>query len=619
MNAGPPDLLITDVMMPELDGFGLLRAIRVRPELHDIPVIMLSARAGEEATIEGLEAGADDYLTKPFSSRELLARVSANIKMARVRREAAEAIRASEQKLKNLNATLERRVTEVLAERRILADIVEGTDAFVQVVDPDFRWLAINKAAVAEFESIFGVRPAVGDSMLELLRHLPDEREAVRKVWARALGGEEFTELGTFGDPGRARRHYEMKYNTLRDERGRRIGAYQFVYDVTSRVREQERLAQAEEQLRHSHKMDAMGQLTGGVAHDFNNLLTPIVGALDALQRKGVGSEREQRLIAGAAQSADRAKTLVQRLLAFARRQPLQAVAVDIASLVKGMADLIASTSGPQIKVSIEVAEKLHSAKADANQIEMALLNLAVNARDAMPNGGTLRISADEEAVESGHRSGLPPGRFLRLSVADTGVGMDESVLARAVDPFFSTKGIGKGTGLGLSMVHGLASQLGGALHIRSRLGVGTNVELWLPLSQEPAQRERQHDAPEPSKGGPGTALLVDDEDLVRASTADMLVDLGYAVVEAGSAEEALALIRNGVRPELLVTDHLMTGMNGTDLARIVRSEASDVRVLLVSGYADDEGVAPDLPRLTKPFRRDELAATLASLAAPID
>ncbi len=405
-----------------------------------------------------------------------------------------------------------------------------------------------------------------------------------------------------------------MKYNSLRDDQGRRIGAYQFVYDVTERVHEQERFAQAQEQLRHAQKMDAMGQLTGGVAHDFNNLLTPIVGALDALHRKGVGGEREQRLIAGAAQSADRAKTLVQRLLAFARRQPLQATAVDIPSLVKGMADLISSTSGPQIKVSLE--RNLPPAKADANQLEMALLNLAVNARDAMPNGGTLRISADEEPVRPGHRSGLPTARYLRLSVADTGVGMDEAVLARAVDPFFSTKGVGKGTGLGLSMVHGLALQLGGALKIQSRLGVGTNVELWLPLSREPAQRDQEPDAAEPLNRGAGTALLVDDEDLVRASTADMLADLGYAVVEAGSAEEALALIRNGVRPELLVTDHLMTGMNGTDLARIVRSEAAGVQVLLVSGYAEAEGVAPDLPRLTKPFRRDELAATLASLTA---
>jgi CheY-like chemotaxis protein len=199
------------------------------------------------------------------------------------------------------------------------------------------------------------------------------------------------------------------------------------------------------------------------------------------------------------------------------------------------------------------------------------------------------------------------------LSVADTGSGMDEATLARAVEPFFSTKGVGKGTGLGLSMVHGLASQLGGALTIQSRRGVGTNIELWLPLNSGPVSSDATRKEPA-TKSGTGTALLVDDEDLVRASTADMLTDLGYSVVEAPSAEEALRLIRNGVRPDLLVTDHLMPGMNGTDLARIVRSERPGLQVLLVSGYADAEDIAPDMPRLTKPFRSDELADRLAGI-----
>lgn len=609
-----PDLVITDVMMPELDGFGLLRAIRAQDSLRELPVIMLSARAGEEATIEGLEAGADDYLTKPFSARELLARVAANIKLSRLRREAAETIRQSEQRLREVNATLERRFAEALAERKLLADIVEGTDALVQVVDLGFRWLAINKASANEFERIFGVRPMVGDSMLDLLSHLPAEREAVRKVWARALGGEEFTEIGEFGDPGRDRRHYEMKYNSLRDAEGRLIGAYQFVYDVTSRILEQARLAQAEEQLRQAQKVEAMGQLTGGVAHDFNNLLTPIVGALDALHRRAVGGPREQRLIAGAIQAADRAKTLVQRLLAFARRQPLQPTAVDVQALVKGMAELISSTTGPQIKVSVIVDEELRPAKADANQLEMALLNLALNARDAMPDGGTLRISANEEQVGLGHSSGLRAGSYLRLSVADTGIGMDETVLARAVEPFFSTKGLGKGTGLGLSMAHGLASQLGGALTIESRRGVGTNIAMWLPFSDEAVQKTERGEALASSNGAAGTALLVDDEELVRASSAEMLIELGYTVMEAGSAEEAIALIRCGVTPQLLITDHLMPGMSGTDLVRLVRSERPGLQVLIISGYAEVEGIAPDLPRLTKPFRRDELAAKLSGL-----
>jgi PAS domain S-box-containing protein len=523
--------------------------------------------------------------------------------------------KTDEARLRELNETLERRISEVLAERKILADIVEGTDAFVQVVDLDFRWLAINKAAADEFERIFGTRPQAGQCMLDLLTHLPAEREAVRAVWARALSGEEFTEVAAFGDPTRERRHYEMKYNTLRNSKGDRIGAYQFVYDVTERIREQERLSRAEEQLRQGQKMEAMGQLTGGVAHDFNNLLTPIVGALDALQRRGVGGVREQRLIAGAMQSAERAKTLVQRLLAFARRQPLQAKPTQVGDLINAMADLIASTSGPQVKVSVEIEQALPAAKVDENQLEMALLNLAVNARDAMPDGGTLRITADAQHVGAGHRTNLKPGRYIRLSVADNGVGMDDSVKARAIEPFFSTKGIGKGTGLGLSMAHGLALQLGGALTIQSRPGLGTNIEIWLPSTDEPVQAGSQQPASVPNAGSRGTVLLVDDEPLVRAAAADMLTDLGYSVVEAASAEEAIRLIGGGVKPQVLITDHLMTGLNGTDLARRVLFELPGTQVLLVSGYAGSEGVAPDLPRLVKPFSSSELAAKLASLS----
>jgi signal transduction histidine kinase len=285
-----------------------------------------------------------------------------------------------------------------------------------------------------------------------------------------------------------------------------------------------------------------MGQLTGGVAHDFNNLLTPIIGGLDMLQRRGLGGDREQRLITGALQSAERAKTLVQRLLAFARRQPLQPTAVDIASLVTGMADLVASTTGPQIKVVVEVSDNLPAAKADANQLEMALLNLAVNARDAMADGGTLRISATSEMIGPRDRSKLKPGFYIRLSVADTGAGMDEVTLARAIEPFFSTKGVGKGTGLGLSMVHGLASQLGGALSLSSKPGLGTSVDLYLPVSTGPAEAWRGPREAAAKVNAIGTALLVDDEDVVRASTADMLAELGYEVVEAASAEEALRI-----------------------------------------------------------------------------
>lgn len=384
--------------------------------------------------------------------------------------------------------------------------------------------------------------------------------------------------------------------------------------DVTAEKAAAAELEAAQEALRQSQKMEAMGQLTGGVAHDFNNLLTPIVGSLDMLQRKGVGGEREQRLITGAMQSAERAKTLVQRLLAFARRQPLQPVPVDVGKLVTGMAELVASTTGPQIRVVVEAPNTLPSALADPNQLEMALLNLSVNARDAMPDGGALRISAGAEVLRADHPSGLKPGAYVRLSVADTGSGMDEATLKRAVEPFFSTKGVGKGTGLGLSMVHGLASQLGGALTISSRPGLGTNVELWLPCSTEAPQQLDAAATAAPVSALRGTALLVDDEEIVRMSTAEMLVELGYSVVQAASAEDAVRLLGQGATFDLLVTDHLMPGMSGTDLARAARETQPGMPVLVISGYAEIEGVVVDITRLTKPFRRDELAESIAQL-----
>jgi PAS domain S-box-containing protein len=362
--------------------------------------------------------------------------------------------------------------------------------------------------------------------------------------------------------------------------------------DVSAVKAQEAELTEAQEVLRQSQKLDAMGQLTGGVAHDFNNLLTPIIGSLDMLVRRQVGNERERRLIDGALQSAERAKILVQRLLAFARRQPLQPKAIDIRGLVTGMADLIASTSGPRIGVRIALSDNLPPALADPNQLEMAVLNLAVNARDAMPDGGTLTISAVPESVRPGHRSKLRQGHYVRLSVEDTGTGMDEVTLARAIEPFFSTKGIGKGTGLGLSMVHGLALQLDGGLTITSRLGKGTVVDLWFPMSSMAGEHTGSVGGAA-SRPGLGTALLVDDEEMVRMSADDMLTDLGYDVVEACSGEEALELIDGGLQPDLVVTDHLMPGMTGVELAESLRTSRPKLPLLIISGYAEEDGIDP--------------------------
>ncbi|EYD75570.1 hypothetical protein Rumeso_02916 [Rubellimicrobium mesophilum DSM 19309] len=383
-------------------------------------------------------------------------------------------------------------------------------------------------------------------------------------------------------------------------------------------ARETAERLRAEADLHQVQKMETIGQLTGGVAHDFNNLLTPIMGSLDIIRRRVTLDQRTDRLLGGAMEAAERAKTLVARLLAFARRQTLETRPVDMGQLVDGMRDLIARSLGPQIALAVGIPGALPPAKVDPSQIELAILNLCVNARDAMPEGGSLRISAREELVAEGSRTDLAPGDYVVLSVADTGTGMDATTLQRAVEPFFTTKPRGRGTGLGLSMVHGLAAQSSGALLLDSQPGQGTRAEVWLPAAQEAAAGRRSEDVEAIPAPFEAKVLLVDDEDLVRLGTAEMLRDLGYVVAEANGGAAALELLRGGLAPDLLVSDYLMPGMNGADLATAVRHLRPSLPVLLITGYAQlADGAADDLPRLTKPFRQSDLAHRVADLLSP--
>jgi PAS domain S-box-containing protein len=378
---------------------------------------------------------------------------------------------------------------------------------------------------------------------------------------------------------------------------------------VDERTRE---LTEAHEALRQSQKMEAIGQLTGGVAHDFNNLLTPIIGSLDIVKNKVKDDPRSVRLIDGAYQAAQHAATLVQRLLAFARRQPLQPKAVDLVQLVHGMRELIESTVGPQIDLELDLPATPQFAYVDQNQIEMALLNLSVNARDAMPSGGSLTVRVATNGRPS-HQPDLPDRHYLCLSVSDTGTGMDRETLSRATEPFFSTKPVGEGTGLGLSMAHGLASQLGGALLLRSEPGQGTTVELWLP-AHEGGAAEAIEQAERGIEMKPALVLLVDDEDLVRITTAEMLRETGFEVVEAADGAAALRLVNEGLTPTFMVSDHVVPGMSGAALAKAVRDRCADTKILMISGFTAEDEDASEFACLSKPFAKDALANALAML-----
>ncbi|TAT86600.1 PAS domain-containing hybrid sensor histidine kinase/response regulator [Rhizobium ruizarguesonis] len=370
----------------------------------------------------------------------------------------------------------------------------------------------------------------------------------------------------------------------------------------------------AEEQLRQSQKMEAIGQLTGGVAHDFNNLLMVVLGNLELLGKHVGGDAKATRLVDGAIQGARRGAALTQRLLAFARQQDLQVKPVDLAALVSGMNDLLRRSVGSSISIKTTLPATLPPALVDANQLELALLNLAVNARDAMPDGGTLSISLREEQVAGD--AALGKGAHLVLAVADGGTGMDAETLKKAVDPFFSTKELGKGTGLGLSMIHGLAVQLNGALRLTSELGVGTTAELWLPATERRPERPAEAELPVPQAASRLKILLVDDDALIAMSSVDMLEDLGHEVVEANSGSQALELI-SGQHFDLVITDYSMPGMTGAQLAQAARNIHPALPIVLATGYADlPAGTDIDLPRLGKPYNQAQLAKEIAKAMA---
>ncbi|PMY38642.1 hybrid sensor histidine kinase/response regulator [Pseudomonas sp. GW456-L14] len=515
------------------------------------------------------------------------------------------------------------KITRDLTERKIAEETLKQseqqfrllvqsvTDYAIYMLDPDGRVSSWNLGA----QRIKGYLPQ--EIIGEHFSRFYTEQDRLDGVPQRAL--EIATREGRFEKQGWRVRKDGTQFlahviiDPIRGDAGELLGFAKVTRDISETVEAQKALESAREALFQAQKLQAIGQLSGGIAHDFNNLLTVILGNLE-LARKRIGDDPKlSRLLDNAVVGAERGVSLTQRMLAFARRQELKTEPVALTQLMTNLSGLLGSSLGPQVTILTELPESLPTVLADVNQLELAVLNLATNARDAMPGGGTLVFKAD--LCDSGQAAGvnLPHERYVRLCVIDSGEGMDEQTLALAADPFFTTKGVGKGTGLGLSMVHGLAEQLGGRLILKSLKGQGTTAELWLPLaSQATPVVPPRLPAPD-SQQQPLCVLVVDDDSLVLTSTTLLLEDLGHQVLCAMSGAQALQRFAEYPAIDLMITDLAMPVMDGGQLASAVRELRPDLPIILASGYAQRlEGLAAALPRVPKPYTQLQLIEALA-------
>ena len=729
-NRRRPDLVLTDVMMPRLDGFGLLRAFRADTNLRDVPIILLSARAGEEASVEGLESGADDYLTKPFNARELLARVRANLDLATLRRETV-----------RIETEL-RRQAEVAQERAesILASISDGfltldpnwnfnfvnaaaermlgrnaggligkyiwdlyPEALGSLLDVNYRRAMAERVSVAfEYHSQllrrwFDVRayPArdgglsvyfqditerkqAEDALLRLNETLetqvaerteelqakearlravfqtsytyqglmaldgtlldanatslegigakladvigkpfwdtpwftrtPQMPELVRDAIPLVARGEILRKEICVNLPVGGWRWFDFQMRPVRDGQGAIVAIVPEAVEVTAR-------RQAEEAFRQSQKMEAIGQLTGGVAHDFNNLLTIIRSSSDLLRRRELPEDRRKKYIDAISDTADRAAKLTSQLLTFSRRGAINPRVFDVADRLERVTEMLGTILGPRISLELDVPERPLPVEADINQFETALVNLAANARDAMDGTGRLRIHLTSAQGASTNASATATDDFVAVAVSDTGCGIAPDHIEKIFEPFFTTKQVGQGTGLGLSQVYGFVKQSGGSVTVQSEVGQGTTITLRLPRSGKPIQPS--DDAVTAARNAPmtrGTVLVVEDNTEVGEFASQLLMDLGYQTTLARNAEEALQLLdEDADRFDIVFSDVVMPGMDGVSLGREIRRRLPHLPFVLTSGYSNvlaEEGNR-DFELLQKPYSVEDLSRTL--------
>ncbi len=583
------------------------------------------AAAGEAVRFEGYCPTAKgeprwwEVSYAPFVSEEGETKLVAISRDITERHRAESGRRAGARALRSQNEELERQVAERTAELRLSRDIIESSAAPICAFDTDYRLIAFNQAHSDEFFRIFAHRVKVGEVFPDLFP--PDQAPVMRTLMARALTGEVFTVTEEFGDPDRAKPCWEVSYSPLRGEDGRIVGAFHYAKDISARLNAESELASTQEALRQSQKMEAVGQLTGGVAHDFNNLLTIIRSSVDFLRRPELPEERKRRYLDAVSDTVDRAAKLTGQLLAFARRQALKPEVFEVCERLRAVAEMLDTVTGARIRLDVELPGEPCFAKADLSQFETALVNMAVNARDAMDGEGTLTLRLTRTTR-------LPPIRghagaeraFVAVSLRDTGGGIAPEQIGRIFEPFFTTKAVGKGTGLGLSQVFGFAKQSGGDVDVETGLGRGTTFTLYLP-EVEVAPDHARADGAEAEPGSPmgmgQSVLVVEDNVEVGRFATQILEDLGYRTTWAVNAEDALERLgADGAGFDAVFSDVVMPGMGGIALAKELRRRFPGLPVLLTSGYSHvlAQDGAEGFELLHKPYSAEQLARILRRL-----
>ena len=608
-------VILLDVYMPGMDGYETAQIIRNRDQTKGIPIVFLSAVNKEaEHQLRGYSMGAVDYVFKPVDPIILRSKVAVFVELFEKTKEVERKARREQALLDaNLRANAERlRAEQELrrAEQRQAA-IIQSLP-MVLYLEPYEAAQRAPTYVSGDLEAICGFTLEQVQSQPEIWAdrlHADDRNRVLAALEARRKTGRSSIEYRWQCADG-AYKHFLDQAVLLRDADGKPV---EFAGTLTD-ISEQRSL---ESQLIQAQKMDAIGKLTGGIAHDFNNLLAAVIGGLSLLERRASLGEEQQRVLGMTKRAAEQGSELVRQLLAFARRQRLQPDPVELSALREAVSNLLAHTLGGLVNVEWQVDDGAWTVFADRAQLELAMVNLIINARDAMPSGGTMTVIAENREVVDGELPGLSAGAYVRICVADTGTGISPDNLEKVLEPFFTTKAVGKGSGLGLSMVYGFAKQSNGVFRLESELGKGTRAELWLPRAPAAALGEAER-APEPQSEPlrPLKLLLVDDHPEVRSTTAALLEDGGHEVVQAENGAAALALLKKRKCDfDLLITDYAMPHLSGTDFLREARLLCPDVPALLITGYADIEMIS-DRPEsvemLLKPFTPSKLEAAIA-------